>query len=103
VSDSDGMTVAAFSRGGVEQGDVAVDVTTPHQGLLERRPPFLLLEGDRELARFAPSVWSEKPTAVTILDEDFAARHPLPLLLALYRAQLIAQSRMAGAAAGGVA
>jgi hypothetical protein len=40
VSDSDGMTVAAFSRGGVEQGDVAVEVTTPHQGLLERRPPF---------------------------------------------------------------
>jgi hypothetical protein len=79
-----------------------VDVTTPHQGLLEGRPPFLLLDGDRELARVAPSVWSEKPTAVTILDEDFAARLPLLLPLALYRAQLIARSRMAGAAAGGV-
>jgi hypothetical protein len=39
---------------------------------------------------------------VTILDENFAARHPLLLLLALYRAQLAAQSHMAGAAAGGV-
>jgi hypothetical protein len=39
---------------------------------------------------------------VTVLDEDFAARHPLLLLLALYRAQLVAASRMAGAAAGGV-
>jgi hypothetical protein len=47
-------------------------------------------------------VWSEKPTAVTVVDEDFAARHPLLLLLALYRAQLIAQSHFAGASAGGV-
>jgi hypothetical protein len=61
VSDADGMTVAAFTGRGVEQRDVAVDVTTPHQGPLDRRPPFLLLEGDRELARMAPSVWSEKP------------------------------------------
>jgi hypothetical protein len=102
VSDADGMTVAAFTGRGVEQGDVAVEVATPHQGLLDGRPPFLLLEGERELARMAPSVWSEEPTAVTLLDEDFAARHPLLLLLALYRAQLVAASRMAGAAAGGV-
>ena len=102
VSDADGMTVAAFTGRGVEHGDVAVEVTTPHQGLLDRRPPFLLLEGDRELARMAPSVWSEKPTAVTLLDEDFAVQHPLLLLLALYRAQLVAASRQAGAAAGGV-
>jgi hypothetical protein len=52
VSDADGMTVAAFTGRGVEQRDV---------GPLDRRPPFLLLEGDRELARMAPSVWSEKP------------------------------------------
>ena len=76
--------------------------TVSRQKPLDRRPPFLLVEEDRELARVAPSVWSEKPIAVTILDEDFAARHPLPLLLALYRAQLIAASRQAGAAAGGV-
>ncbi|HMJ96183.1 MAG TPA: hypothetical protein VK486_10035 [Thermoleophilaceae bacterium] len=100
VSDADGTTVAAFAGKGVEHGDVAIEVTTPHQGLLERRPPFVLLEGDRELARMAPSVWSEKPTAVTLFDEDFAARHPLLLLLALYRAQLVAQRRMASASAG---
>jgi hypothetical protein len=102
VSDADGMTVAAFTHRGVEHGDVAVEVTTPHQGLLDRRRPFLLLEGDRELARVAPSVWSEKPTAVTVLDEDFAARHPLLFLVALYRAQLVAASRQAAAAAGTV-
>jgi hypothetical protein len=39
---------------------------------------------------------------VTLVDEDFAARHPLLLLLALYRSQLIAGSRFAAAAAGGV-
>ena len=102
VSDADGTTVAAFTHRGVEHGDVAVEVRTPHQGLLDRRPPFLLIDGDRELARIEPSVWSEKPLAVTILDEDFATRQPLLLLLALYRAQLIAASRHAGAAAGGV-
>jgi hypothetical protein len=72
------------------------------RGCSSAAPAVLLLEGDRELARVAPSVWSEKPTAVTILDENFAARHPLLLLLALYRPQLAAQSHMAGAAAGGV-
>jgi hypothetical protein len=102
VSDAVGMTVAAFSGKGVEHGGVTVEVTTPHQGLLDRRPPFLLLEGDRELARVGPSVWSEKPLAVTLLDEDFAERHPLLFLLALYRANLVASSRQAGAAAGGV-
>jgi hypothetical protein len=102
VTDADGTTVASFAGARIEHGDVAIEVTTPHQGLLERRPPFLLVEGDRELARVAPSVWSEKPIAVTLLDEDFAAQQPLLLLLALYRAQLIAGSRQAGAAAGGV-
>jgi hypothetical protein len=102
VSDANGMEVAAFAGARVEHGDVAVEVRTQPQGLLERRPPFLVFEGDRELARVAPSVWSEKPTAVTVVDEDFAARHPLLLLLALYRAQLIAQSQFAGAAAGAV-
>ena len=102
VSDADGMTVAAVVGARVEHGDVAVEVRTQHQGLLERRPQVLLVEGDRELARVAPSVWSEKPIAVTVVEEDFAARHPLLFLLALYRVQLIAASRMAGAAAGGV-
>jgi hypothetical protein len=54
------------------------------------------------VARIGPLVWREKPTPVTLLDEEFAAREPLLLLLALYRAQLIAQSRMASAAAGTV-
>jgi hypothetical protein len=102
VSDPDGRSVASVVDTGVEHGDIAIAVTTPHQGLLDRRPPFVLLEGDRELARMEPSVWSEKPTAVTLLDEDFAARHPLLLLLALYRAQLTAQRRMAAVAAGTV-
>jgi hypothetical protein len=101
VSAADGTTAAAFTDRGVEHGGVVVEVTTPHQGLLERRP-FVLVQGDRELARMAPSVWSEKPTAVTLVDQDFAARHPLLLLLALYRAQLTAQRRMAAAAAGTV-
>jgi len=102
VSDPDGRTVAAFAGARVEHGDVAVEVTTPHQGPFDRRPPFVLMEGGRELARIAPSVWSEKPVAVTVLDEDFVAREPQLFLLALYRAQLVAASRMAGAAAGGV-
>jgi hypothetical protein len=102
VSDEAGATVATFTDAGVEHDGVAVDVTTPHQGLLDGRPPFLLLEGDRELARIGPLVWREKPTPVTLLDEEFAAREPLLLLLALYRAQLVAQSRMASAAAGTV-
>ncbi|HEV7847034.1 MAG TPA: hypothetical protein VGO83_12330 [Thermoleophilaceae bacterium] len=100
VSDAAGTTVAAFVGDGVESGDVAVEITTPHQGLLGRRPSFLLLHGERELARVDPSVWSEKPLAITVLDEDFVARHPLLFLLALYRAQLVAASRQAAAAAG---
>jgi hypothetical protein len=102
VSDADGMAVAAFAGARIEHGDVVVEVRTQHQGLLERRPPFLLVAGDRPLGRVAPSVWSEKPVAVTVVDENFAARYPLLFLLALYRAQLIAASRFAGAAAGGV-
>jgi hypothetical protein len=45
-------------------------------------------------------VWDEKPVDVTILDEDWASRDPLLFLLALYAANLIAQSRLAGAATG---
>jgi hypothetical protein len=100
VSDADGMTVAEFAGGGVEQGDVGIQVTTPHEGLFAWRTPFLLVAGDRELARVGPSVWSEKPLAVTILDDDFVARNPLLFLLALYSAQLVAASRQARAAAG---
>jgi hypothetical protein len=99
VSDMDGAAVASFDGARVEHGDVVVEVRAPQPGLLERRPPFVVVEGERELARIEPKVWSEKPTAVTIVDDDFAARHPLLLLLALYRTQLIAQSLYARAAA----
>jgi hypothetical protein len=102
ATDALGTTVATMSRRGVEQGDRVVEVTTPHQGLLERRPPFVIVENGRELARVAPRVWDEKPLDVTLLEEEFAANDPLLFLLTLYRAQLVAASRQAGAAAGGV-
>jgi hypothetical protein len=99
VTGEDGATAATFAGAGVERDGVAIEVRAPLQGLFERRPPFLLVNGDRELARVASAVWSEKPTAVTLLDEEFVAQHPLLFLLALYRAQLVAQSRFASAAA----
>lgn len=98
ITDPAGGTAATMDDGGVEHGGRKVRVDAPRQGLLERRPPFLLLEGDRELARIAPRVWDEKPVAVTLLDESFAEQEPLLLLLAFYRANLVASSRMASAA-----
>ncbi|HKG03351.1 MAG TPA: hypothetical protein VKB03_09220 [Conexibacter sp.] len=100
--DATGAAVATLDGRRVEHGHRAVDVTTPHQGILDRRPPFVLVEGDRELAKVAPHVWSEKPVDVTITDEDFAAEEPHLLLFALWAANRIAASRQAGAAAGGV-
>lgn len=100
ITDPAGATVATLVEGGVEHGGRTVRVTTPDtEGLFARYPPFLLLEGDRELARIDPRVWDEKPVAVTLLDETFAAEEPQLLLLGLYRANLIASSRMAGAMA----
>jgi hypothetical protein len=95
-----GATVAQVTGSGrVESAGRLLLATTPHQGLLERRPPFLLLEGEHELARVAPTVWSEKPLDVTILDEAFAERDPQLLLFTLYAANLVASARMASAAA----
>jgi hypothetical protein len=99
VRDALGTTVATIDGRRATQGDRHVDVITPHQGLLERRPPFVLLEGDRELARVASRVWDEKPIDVTVLDEDFVSREPMLFLVALYAANRIASSRQAAAAA----
>ncbi len=102
VSDADGMTVAAVVGARVEHGDVAVEVRTQHQGLLERRPAGSSGRGrSRAGSRRAVGVEREAHRGDR-REEDFAARHPLLFLLALYRVQLIAASRMAGAAAGGV-
>jgi hypothetical protein len=100
ATDAAGTTVARIVGNGVEYGDRAIHVTTPHQGLLEHRPPFLIVENERELARVASQLWSEKPLDVTILDEEFVESDPLLFLLALYTAQLIAASRSAAASAG---
>jgi hypothetical protein len=100
ATDAAGTQVAAFSAGRVEYGDRVVEVAAPQQGLLERRPPFEIVEGTRELARVTPRVWDEKPLDVTLLDEEWASNDPLLFLLALYAANLIAQSRQADAATG---
>jgi len=102
VTDPAGAAVATLIGRRVEHGHRALEVTTPHQGLLDRRPPFVFVEGDREIARVAPKVWDEKPVDITLMDEDFAAEQPQLLLFALWVACRIAGSRMAGAAAGGV-
>jgi hypothetical protein len=102
ATDATGAVVATLVGRRVEHGHRALDVTTPHQGIFERRPPFVLVEGDREMARVAPQVWSEKPVDVTLMDEEFAAEQPQLLLFALWVACRIAASRQAGAAAGGV-
>src|SRR4051812_43112741 len=70
--DATGAVAATVVDGRIEQGARAVTITKPHRGIFERRPPFVLLEGDHELARVAPHVWSEKPVDVTLMDEDFA-------------------------------
>jgi hypothetical protein len=98
VRDAAGTTVATIEGRQVAHGDRRVEVTTPRQGIFERRPPFVLLEGDHELARVASRVWSEKPVDVTVLDEAFVQREPLLFLLALYAANRIASSRQAAAA-----
>ena len=64
--------VATLVGARVEHGGRAVDVTTPHQGPFDRRPPFVLVEGDREIARVPPHVWDEKPLDMTLMDEDQA-------------------------------
>jgi len=102
ATDATGAVVATLVGQRVEHGHRSVDVTTPHQGVFDRRPPFVLVEGDRELAKVAPQVWSEKPVDVTLMDEQFAAEQPHLLLFALWAANRIAASRQAGAAAGGV-
>ena len=102
ATDATGAVVATLVGRRVEHGHRALDVTTPHQGIFDRRPPFVLVEGDREMARVAPQVWSEKPVDVTLMDEEFAAEQPQLLLFALWVACRIAASRQAGAAAGGV-
>jgi hypothetical protein len=102
ATDTTGAVVATVVGRRVEQGDRAVEVTTPDQGLFDRRPPFVLVADGREIARVAPHVWSEKPLDVTITDEGFADEQPQLLLFALWIACRIASSRMAGAAAGGV-
>ena len=102
ATDATGAVVATLVDGRFEHGDRAVAVTTPHQGMFERRPPFVLVEGDREIARVASKVWDEKPVDVTLIDEDFAAEQPQLLLLGLWVACRIAQSRMAGASVGPV-
>ena len=100
ATDATGQTVAAFAAGRVEYDDRVVQVTTPDQGLLERRPPFVIVENAHELARVTPRVWDEKPLDVTLLDEAWASQDPLLFLLALYAANLIAISRQAGGATG---
>jgi hypothetical protein len=102
ATDAAGVTVAQITRSGVESAGRVLVPTTPHQGPLDRRPPFMLVEGERELARIAPHVWNENPLDVTVLDDVFAERDPQLFLFALYAANLIASSRMASAAAGGV-
>ncbi len=102
ATDAAGTVVAALKRGRIEYGGRVVEVTTPHQGLMERRPPFVIVENGREIARVAPKVWDEKPLDVTVLDEEFLARDPLLFLFALYGANGIAGARPAAAAAGSV-
>jgi hypothetical protein len=102
ATDGAGAAAATFTPGGIEHADVLVQVATPDRGLLERRPPFVIVERGREIARVAPKVWDEKPLDVTVLDEEFVAGNPLLFLCALYQANLVASSRQAGAAAGGV-
>ena len=102
ATDATGAVVATLVGQRVEHGQRAVEVTTPHQGVFDRRPQFVLVENDREIARVAPHVWNEKPLDVTLMDEDFAAEEPQLLLFALWAANRIAASRQAGAAAEGV-
>ena len=104
ITDSSGTTVATMAGDGVEHGGRAVRVATPEtEGLFAKSPPFLLVEGERELARIDPRVWDEKPVAVTLLDEAFAAEEPQLLLLGSYCANLIASSRMARSMASATA
>jgi hypothetical protein len=102
ATDAAGTTVAKIAGNRVEYGDRTVEVTTPHEGLLEKRPPYLVVENGREIAHVASQAWSEKPLDVSILDEEFVTTDPLLFLLALYTAQLISARRSASAAAGGV-
>jgi len=99
ITDPAGSTVATMDGDGVEHGGRTVRVTTPDPvGLFAGYPPFLLLEGGREIARIDPRVWDEKPVAVTLLDEAFAQQEPQLLLLAFYAANLVASGRSARAA-----
>jgi hypothetical protein len=102
VTDAGQDVIASFAPGRIEYGGRVVEATTPHQGMLERRPPFQIVEGGRAIARVTPRVWDEKPLDLTVLDEEFVASDPLLFLLALYVANLISVSRAAGASAGGV-
>jgi hypothetical protein len=97
ITDTAGVAVAQITAAGVVHDGRVIEVTSPHQGMLERRPPFVISENGREIATAAPQIWSEKPLAVTIIDDAFATAEPLLFLLALYRAQLIAASRFASA------
>jgi hypothetical protein len=66
------------------------------------RAPIVLLEDDRELARFEPKLWArDQPPHITIVDEDFARDEPLLLLYAAFAAHQTAGRASAGAAAGG--
>lgn len=93
ATDVAGAVVAAFTSRGIEHAGRVIDVKTTDQGLFERRPPFLIREGERDLVRVAARVWDEKPIDVTVLDERFAVDDPLLLLFALYGANLIAVKR----------
>jgi hypothetical protein len=102
ATDAAGAAAATFTAGGIEHGDRVLQVTAPKQGLLERRPPFVIVERESAIARVVPRVWDEKPLDVTVLDEELVAGDPLLFLCALYQANLIASSRQASAAAGDV-
>jgi hypothetical protein len=104
VTDPTGAEVLSHSGGLVTYRGRELSVKEGRAKLFGRREPIVLLEGERELARFEPKMWiRDRAHFFTIVDDDFAREEPLLLLYAAYCAHGIAARAYVSAAGDGIA
>jgi hypothetical protein len=102
ITDQLGTKLGTFtaSKRAIELGPRTLHVRKPKEGWTGGPQPVELIEDERVLARYAPWAWDGKrPITVEIVDEEFAGREPLLVLLGLYGTVPYAISSSAAAAA----
>src|SRR5215212_5192687 len=101
--DPTGAEVVRIADDVISYRDRELQLRGGEPGWTTGRKPYVLTEGDRELARFEPIQWArDKPPHVTIVDEQFAHEEPLLLLYAGLLAARAAGRNAAAAGAGSV-